>query len=179
MTTYSTVEDIEVQVDAPARASTWVKFRDNVLAIAEGDETEPTTPKIDPAAFRKPQDGAVRICDYEWTISATSTAGEQNLIFAQFTFVAAGNYRIAGSLLTSQRVKLLLSGSLIFNSIVSSFSELFAAVNGDKLLVYANPFSSMTTVTIEDLRLVADHIPPIGQNRFFVPPLILSSGTLP
>lgn len=66
MTAYSVIADGSIDQDSPVTAPLMTAIRDNPIAMFEGDETEPSTPKLQYEAFRKSSVGG-SVC---WTASA-------------------------------------------------------------------------------------------------------------
>jgi hypothetical protein len=120
MTTYAAITDAETNPDAPITSSMLKRFRDNPLAIAEGDAT---APKVSAKAF------AVTSVETDWVMARIAAAAVGVI----------GSY-IFSKVLTSQALTYggLISGSSLrisaFNiSVNSDFSANYMLGNGPAL----------------------------------------------
>lgn len=169
MATYTAIGDAEIAPGQPAFSNVMTRLRENPIAIAQGDATVPDANRIDPYGFKRVSAGAVRIADQGTAFAHTSFAGvglkiKANLVFFRAAIIVPGTYTITGTA-TSVTVTIAKNGSTV-SSGTGARSEAISCVSGDILTVTCG--ATTPSSVLQDFRLVADYIPPMGQCQFFM-----------
>jgi hypothetical protein len=169
MTTYSEIIDAEVEFKKAASFTTARKFRDNVLAIAEGDATVPNAKRVNPPGFRRPtaatqsaviahQGPMQRIGDLNWTV-----------IFFQAVVIIPGVYTFAGTRTSPSSLntaKVFVNGVEVYAApnASASFSHEMTLVIGDAIRVDVRNNGELIDLT--NFRLMSEYHTPMGQCHF-------------
>jgi hypothetical protein len=169
MTDYIEISDAEVAPGQPAFASVLLRQRNNLTAVAQGDGTITNAQRINPYGFKRVSSGSVRIADQGTDFGFSSFAGiglkiKSSLTFFRASIIVPGTYTITGTA-TSVTVTIAKNGTTV-SSGTGARSEAIVCVSGDILTVTTGATSPDSV--LQDFRLVADYIPPIGQCQFFM-----------
>jgi len=165
MTTYSEIIDAEVEFKKAASFTTARKFRDNVLAIAEGDATVPNDKRVYPPGFRRPTAASQAAVLGRQIFNYTLTSS--NPFWFRGIVVTPGVYTLAGTLSTTSNTQcqIFVNSVLSFTAVTASFSHEMNLSAGDDVLMIINRTSTGST-TITDCRFLSEYHTPMCQCQF-------------
>jgi len=170
MTTYSEIIDAEVEFKKAASFTTARKFRDNVLAIAEGDATVPNAKRVYPPGFRRPTSASqTAVIAHQ---GPTQTIGDLNgaVIFFQAVVVIPGVYTFAGTRTNpsiGNTAKIFVNGSEVYAApnASASFSYEMTLAIGDAIRVDVRNGGG-ELIDLTNFRLMSEYHTPMGQCHF-------------
>lgn len=166
MTEYLEILAAEVEAGKPAKGSTGAKFKNNLLACFEGDETNAATPRLEPLAHRRPIAGAVAIA--KQIGSPTVLVPSERAVF-RCIVVVPGVYVVAGTATSNTRAKVYLGEVEQSTVDAGAFSTTVTATAGAEITIRIRKIGTASInpdASITDGRILADHVPPMAQCQF-------------
>lgn len=158
MAGYNSITDAEVTADKPAKASTWAKFRDNLIACFGADDSAETALRLEPGAIRNPVNSdSVNVAVISSTIADLSV---------DVVIVVPGVYRFIGDYVAANNGEMeiyLNNVSQYFSDTTGSFDEAITCVNGDHVQFQVRyNAGKFNTSTVSNFKIKADVAVPVN-----------------